>query len=203
MNTGKRCPKPAGFGTDHVGIGACRQHGGMLPNHQKSAWPAELALLVDEPVDVDPNQALLWCVTLTAQEIRWLDGQIAEAAASGVRAYGRPTTRVEKEVAVPLGGHMGSELTATEVKTFHPKQVHILLRDRRDAIDRLARFSKMAVDAGIAERVVKVAERMADLVAPLLEGIFGDERLKLTAAQRKQLPAVTRDHLQVLEGGGS
>lgn len=31
------CDRPAGWGTDHVGTGTCRTHGGNTPNHRKHA----------------------------------------------------------------------------------------------------------------------------------------------------------------------
>lgn len=162
--------------------------------------PAALAFILDEPMEIDPAQALLWCVTLTAQEVHWLDSQIAEAARQGVSAYGRPITTVKKEVTVAVGGNMGSELVPTEVVTYAPEEVHILIRDRRDTLERLARFSKLAIDAGIAERMVNLAERIGEMVAPLLASVFEDPELALTAKQRKALPAVTGRHLRVLEG---
>ena len=145
-------------------------------------------------MDIDPTQALLWCVALTAHEIKWLDGLIVEAFANGARPYGRPSTIKHHEKAVSIGDGR-SVLVPTEDKTLHPKEVNILIADRRDAIERLARYSKMAIDAGIAERVVKLAERVGELVAPILEGIFSDKELALTPKQRKALPEVTRRHL--------
>lgn len=34
------CTRPAGWGTDHVGIGRCKLHGGKTRNHNKAAEPA-------------------------------------------------------------------------------------------------------------------------------------------------------------------
>ena len=31
------CTQPAGLGTDHVGIGACKLHGGSMQNHKTAA----------------------------------------------------------------------------------------------------------------------------------------------------------------------
>lgn len=34
---GKPCGRPAGWGTDHPGVGSCKLHGGCMPNHQVAA----------------------------------------------------------------------------------------------------------------------------------------------------------------------
>jgi hypothetical protein len=152
-------------------------------------------------VDIDPATALLWCVTLTAQKVHWLDAQIGALEEAGIPAYGRPVKITKKEVTVAVGGNSGSELVPTTVEEYDHEQIHFLIKERDIAVEYLARYSKMAIDAGIAERIVHMAEQLADLLAPFLEGIFDDEELALTAKQRKALPAVTGRHLKALEGG--
>ena len=83
------CDRPAGFATDHEGIGFCFKHGGTSGNFIRNVATAELSLLLEEPVEIDPTQALLWCVALAAQDVRWLNNQIA-----GLRSPAhRPRTR--------------------------------------------------------------------------------------------------------------
>jgi hypothetical protein len=46
---------------------------------------------------------------------------------------------------------------------------HTWIRLEQDALDRLARFAKMAVDAGVAERQIRIAERTGMRIAAALD----------------------------------
>jgi hypothetical protein len=75
----------------------------------------------------------------------------------------------------------------------------VLLRLWNDERDRVARIAKMALDCGVAERQVRLAERAGSELATLLRSIFFDPELGLNAAQRARLPEVLRTHLGRLE----
>ncbi|NAZ73910.1 hypothetical protein GTQ99_00495 [Kineococcus sp. T13] len=63
--------------------------------------------------------------------------------------------------------------------------------------ERAARFSKMALDAGVAERQVRVVERQGELVAQVIKTIL--DGLQLTKAQRSLAPQLVRTALLQLE----
>jgi hypothetical protein len=65
--------------------------------------------------------------------------------------------------------------------------------------DRLARISKAAVDAGVAERAIILAERTGAAIADVMRNVFSDPELRLSAAQRKRLPDLLRRHLLAVE----
>lgn len=71
----------------------------------------------------------------------------------------------------------------------------VLLRQYNEERDRLTRTSKLACDAGVAERIVNLAEQHGEALAQILRAIFDDDDLGLTASQREQLPTVLRRHL--------
>ncbi len=52
-------------------------------------------------------------------------------------------------------------------------QLHIWITTRQGAVDRLARFSKMALDAGVAARAVQLSEREADAFAGVIFAVVG------------------------------
>lgn len=66
---------------------------------------------------------------------------------------------------------------------------------RADVFDMAARME----DLGIAERQAAVAERMAELIEPILTGVLAD--LKLTPKQRERAPVIVQERLELLEGG--
>lgn len=163
---GGLCKKVAGFGTDHVGRGRCKFHGGSTPNHQKSA-ALEEAKIMGEEMDVDPLDALLWCVRIAAGEIAYCSAQIGELK--------KPTE-----------------------STMFGKKLDMWIEVRQVAVAQLAKYSKMALDAGVAERQVQLAERYGEMLAELIGGILGE--LKLTKAQKQKAPEIVGRHLRLIEG---
>lgn len=66
---------------------------------------------------------------------------------------------------------------------------------RTEAVELAAQMENL----GIAERQVAVAERMADVIAPVLKDVL--DAIGLTPAQQRKVPGVVRERLQLLEGG--
>jgi hypothetical protein len=66
--------------------------------------------------------------------------------------------------------HRVGDLAFTE--TSSRAELNIWIRARQDALERLAKYAKMAIDAGVAERHVRVAERYGELLAELVGGIL-------------------------------
>lgn len=176
---GGPCPRPAGFGTDHPGTGRCRRHGGGKPNGIREIASEELSTLLGEPVDVDPFEALIFCVSLASQEVHWIRERLRDVT--------------EPTHLAPVGNLGGPSKGVVGMQ----EEFDIWIQAQQYAIDRLARYSKMAIDAGVSERMVNLAEKMGDLIAPLLQGVLSD--LNLTPAQKQEAPAVVGRHLRLLE----
>lgn len=166
---GDPCRMKAGFRTDHPGIGTCYLHGGFLPSNVLKAKKQQ-AILMGAPKEINPVDALYWCIKITAGEVEWLSEQIAE---------------LDKENWFEI--------------TVLGKQMNILVRERKEAVERLAGFSKTAISLGLAERAVRLAENYGIALSRLLQGVLGD--LELTPEQQERAPLVVRKHLVLLEGG--
>jgi hypothetical protein len=135
---GKHCERPAGWGTDHVGWGHCKLHGGSSRSGRMAA--ARLEALASMPPaggesDVEPIDALLFCVRREAARGVWL--------------------RLRLELLDPDGSAISDP--AAPAAELH--------RLEAQATERLARFSKMALDAGVAERKVRLVARQAEALA--------------------------------------
>jgi hypothetical protein len=78
-------------------------------------------------------------------------------------------------------------------------EARVLIQSHRDERDRTARVAATALDAGIAERQIRLAEQYGHMIARLIQGILGD--LQLTGAQQKLVPDAVRTHLLAVEGG--
>jgi hypothetical protein len=179
---GGKCAMPAGWGTNHYGIGKCKLHGGSTPNQVKAAASEEYRRLLGNPIEINPLDALLWCIKISAGEVQWLTEKMAELDAKDW---------IED--------------------TIVGKQFHLYAKERRARQADLARYSQMAISLGIAERAVKLAETYGEMLAALIQGILGDldltegQRAKVPQVVRRHLILMdggqpeTRDHKQ-LEG---
>src|SRR5580658_10055930 len=64
-NPSKWCTLPAGWGTEHVGVGTCKHHLGNTEKHVKAAQPVMAAQAVQRfalPVEVDPELAIVQAI---------------------------------------------------------------------------------------------------------------------------------------------
>ena len=78
--SGGRCGLPAGWGTSHPGDGACRKHGGSMPNHLVHARRVAAQRAVEVyglPVATTPERALLDEVARTNGHVAWLRDRVA------------------------------------------------------------------------------------------------------------------------------
>lgn len=186
--TGGRCAKTAGWGTGHHGTGRCKLHGGSTPNAEL-AGAVQLARresgVMGVPLDVAPHVAILECIQIVAGEVRYASDQIA--ALEPADAAGQLVTTVER-----FGGENGGGS-----ETRHgPPALHIWIVARHQAMDRLVDYSKVAINAGIEERRVKLAEQQGALLAQAIRGILAE----LGVGDRPEVPAVVRRHLTLVAG---
>lgn len=156
------CTMPAGWGTDHVGHGACKLHGGSSPTGRKHAQVAQAREAVSRhalPLDVDPITALLDEVKRAAGAVAWLWDQVCALDPDGLIRGTRSIKRVN--------GPDGST-TTTEVGPA----VHLWWQLWGQERDRLRVVSRDALAAGIEERRVRMAEHQGALLADGLEWLL-------------------------------
>lgn len=157
-----------------------------MPHHFLGNARPQLALLVGHEVDVDPLEALLMCVRITAAEVAYFSARIADLDPKAV-------------VVRPREEELDRHGDIHDLKKA--KRLNMWIRERQLATERLAKYSKMAIDVGIEERLVRVAEQVGDQLAHAMEKVMVG--LNLTDEQRKIAPALIRTHLAVLEGGAA
>jgi hypothetical protein len=167
---GKECKQVAGWGTNHIGIGPCKFHAGNLSSVRKNAIVVEAQQFMGAPKDINPLDAIMWCIRISAGEVEWLSTEIAK---------------------VPMEEWIEH--------AYIGKQLNVLQRARADAQDRLVRYSRDAIQLGLAERAVRLAENFGMMIARLLENIAVE--LKLSRAQKELWPGIVRRQLILLEGG--
>lgn len=145
---GEPCRNFKGTRTKHVGVGPCWLHLGNAP-HMKGVVARERVALellkLGVQVEIDPQAALLQMVWEAAGNVAYLRG------------------RVQQLEAIFGPNHLGDA------------EPHVLVEMYAGERERLAKFSKIAIDAGIAQRQLDLIERLADpiviVVMAALEGL--------------------------------
>ncbi|MET9339263.1 hypothetical protein [Nonomuraea sp. NPDC003804] len=183
---GQTCGHPAGWGTDHPGIGKCKHHGGSTPTH-KAAAKAEMArravATYGLPREVDPASALLEEVHRSAGHVAWLEQKVRDLDEDEL-VWG-----VVEEVDKGYGEFTGTDTTSAAKPNVW---LELYQKERKHLTD----VSKAALAAGIAERQVRLAEQQGALIASVIGRILDD--LELSDEQRQMVGTVVPRHLRAI-----
>lgn len=180
------CAYPAGWGTDHVGYGRCKLHGGNTPTHQRAAQKAKIEHAVATlglPREIDPRDALLEEVYRTAGAVAWLDQQVRTLLPEEV-IWGK-SEEIDRHA---------TEFPGTDAT--YKAQVHLWVELWQRERAHLVRVSKEAIAAGIEERKVRLAEQQGALLAGVIKSILAD--LELTPEQQAKVPVVVPKRLRAV-----
>lgn len=163
------CRMPKGFRTPHPGAGNCWLHGGNTPNGTRSAQKeaAENVLrTLAIPSSVDPVASLFEAVRIAS----WRELGFRQMLQERRRLHGRDHLEDQRpDVVVVMHG---------------------------DALEQKAKIAKMAIDAGLDERIVRLAERQGEVIHRILTaaldaaGVKGDARHRAEEAMVRELVAV-------------
>lgn len=216
---GGQCGARAIAGTD-----SCRKHGGVAPEvlRAKGAVVVELRRwgLTSQVDLVDPGETLLKLVTQSAARADLYASLLEKAfdAAERLRQaeeapqsdlLAAETARMDLERVMNTGGVgvlIGHTYAGTQTSGVIAtgEKIRGLAELEAQERDRCANFAAKAVAAGLAERMVKLAERQGALLATILVGALedlgvqaGDERVRAVLGAR--IAAATGAPL-VLEG---
>lgn len=157
-SSGGTCGQAAGWGTDHPGHGSCKLHGGTTQSHVTAARTEQARIAVATyglPRDIDPAAALLEEVHRTAGHVAWLAAKIRELDDEDL------TWGVIQET-----DKVATLIPGTDTKSAARPSVWLELyhRERRH----LVRVSKAALDAGISERLVRLAEQQGAMLVDVI-----------------------------------
>ncbi len=182
--SGGTCGRPAGAGTDHPGHGHCKLHGGNTQNGQKFAARQQVLELGGE-LDMEPHEAILLAVRKAAMQVAFCAARVAELR--------------EEELLAERVKVVRDADGSTRVEKTNEQHLNVWVRLHQEAVRDLSHLAKVAVDAGVAERQVRLAEQLVGDIAAVLRAYT--DQLELTAAQKKRAPAAARAALQLIEGG--
>lgn len=169
----------------------CKLHGGAAPQVlNKARLRADLMAFGLDAPPVDPAATLLRLVNQSAARVANYATDIANMVDD------QPTLRSALTAEVWKTDDDDPDGEAYRAGEYIRAMVVLEGQER----DRLAALCKSALQAGLAERQVRLAEQQGSLMAAVLRTALGDPRLALTADQRAGIPAVLRDALTGLMG---
>lgn len=178
--SGGSCGRPAGWGTEHVGIGRCKLHGGASPNHNKAAQVEQArrdVALFGGRRDIHPADALLELVQWTAGEVDYWRQRVRQLEEDDL-TWG--------VVRVKEGGE--------DHGTTREARPHVAYAMYTDAAKRLESHSVAALRAGIEERQVRLAESSGQLLASVVQSILS--RLDLSTVQQELVATVVPEEFR-------
>lgn len=174
---GEVCHRPAGWGTDHPGIGACKLHGGSTKNHQAAAKTemtrrAAAQWVRDAAPITNPAEALL----NVAREINgfkdYLADRVSEIRAESWRYSGAQAEQLRAEISLYERALDRTARVLIDVNRLG-------LEAQRDAFNR----QQGVVLAGAVQRIL--------------------DALDLNAEQRALVPQVVPQVLRQIEQGAA
>lgn len=146
------------------------------------------------PVTTTPQQALLDELYRTAGTVAWLEAELSKLKPEEL-TWGR--TSEERRTGV---GEMETQVDLTvTVRQARPVAMYEMYTRERA---HLVHVAKVAIQCGIAERQVKLAEEQGRAIADALRAVFEDPSLELTVAQLTVARGVAAKVLRSISIGG-
>lgn len=177
----RTCPQPRGWGTDHVGYGRCKWHGGNTPAGRKYAAVARAEAEVTKTRDamrffgarvaIDPADALLEELQRSAGIVRWLEEAIGAVQAGAAAEYEEDVNDGDR-VATDQGTGLPKLIavhTTDKAVGFTDTELAAWLKVYREERVHLRNIAKACVDAGIQERQQRLLEARAVMMGAVLQ----------------------------------
>jgi hypothetical protein len=165
------CQRPAGWGTDHLGFGPCRTHGGNTKNHRTAALNQQAERLLADLNAPPVDNPLTELARITGQVVAWKDGLAAKV----------------------------NELTSLRYSTDGGEQLRSEVALFERALDRCERFLTAMAKLNIDERLARIEQQQADLVTYAVTMTL--EELGLPTEQQAEARRGVARHLRVVSGG--
>lgn len=116
------------------------------------------------PIDIPPHEAILWAMRITAGEVAYCDAQISRLEEDEL--FERPEEKTW--ITLPSGG--GEEITVKR----DPETMNRWVYWRDHAMGNMAKYAKMALDVGIEERQIQLAENQAQQLVAVISKVLID-----------------------------
>lgn len=185
---GSTCRNSAGARTSHPQFGHCYLHSGSSRNgviHATRLQVEEIASMATD-IMVDPKEVLLMSVGRCWGTVHWTASRIHQ---------------IEDDKRAHDERFNAGEIDESE----HARRVNdlgkLLVAFNKlygEWIERAGKMSKLAIDAGVSEALVDALKTQSNAWVAVIQNIFGDQRLGLSAEQQALVPSVIDQHLEQL-----
>lgn len=172
---GEVCKAAKGMGTSHPGSGRCKFHGGSSQNGNLFAARQQVMAMASE-ADAEPSEVLLKAIRCDWGAVLYVQDRLSNCNERIVDAE--------------------AEADYEALESAH-KAMAMWQQTYGDWVDRAAKHSKLALDAGIQERQIKMMEETAVLLAQVVRGVL--DGLDLSPAQRTKAPDLVRTHMLAID----
>ena len=177
---GELCDRYAGTNTEHPGVGRCRLHGGNTPQgRREGAWA--MAHAFARALDVTPWEGLLSAVRIAAGRVAFCEHKIG--------------TATEDRQLEPPDNKGVSEAGRTQ--DFQGTNLYFWVKQAELWHDKLAKVSRLAIDAGVAERLVRQLELEAQLMLRATHRTL--DELGFSDAEKSRAVAIMSRNLIAIE----
>jgi hypothetical protein len=189
---GESCTRDAGSGTLHLGVGNCSMHGGNTEEGRRTgAWIVAHAFA--RALDCTPWEGLLQAVRIAAGRVAFIEHKLSGA-------------EVDRQLEPPDKNGI-SEAARTEDQ--QGTNLFYWVKQAELWHDKLAKVSKLAIDAGVAERLVRQLELEARIMLRATHrtldelGFSDDEKQRAVVIMSRNLLALEAEEvgLSVKETG--
>ena len=154
----ERCTLPAGWGTDHVGIGACRKHGGTARSHRVRAQRIQLERAVvtyGARREIGHLEAMVELLHDSAGHVAWLRDIIAVQAPEAL-VWG-----LADELTKGSGEFPGIDVRKAAAPSVWLNEYH---RERRILLDVSKELAKLELDWDAREAIRRQGAALARVV---------------------------------------
>lgn len=175
----------------------CTVHGGATKQAKSAATRnlsrarAELAVATyGLPRNIEPHEAILEEIARTNGAVFWLAEIVAQLEQNDL-TWGVTSHESGYGAEGPID------------KVTHTAAVNAWLSLYQTERKHLVDVCKTAIQVGIAEREVRLAEQQSQMVAQLFRAVFDDPELGLSPAQALAARKVASRHLRLVDGGAA
>lgn len=194
------CTRPAGHGTYHEGDGPCCRHESMRSSMRNAEMAWIMAHKFAQEYNCTPWEGLLKAVRIAAGKVAYTE-YVLSCATHDVQFEGRLLSSNDDDGGVLRIINQVSNDTLNGVNEL--RDLSWWVHKNEYWVAQLARYSKMAIDAGVAERMVAVEKANAEHIASVLNSVIAtiERDNEVDTKLLSYMRTVMREKLMELDDG--
>lgn len=188
LRRGQHCEREAGWRTPHLGVGRCSVHGGNSEEgRREGAWIVAHAFA--RALDVTPWEGLLTAVKIAAGKVAFCEHKIG-------------TATEDRQLEPPVKGCISE---AGRTQDEQGTNLWLWVKQAELWHDKLAKVSALAIQQGVAERLVRQLELEARIMLQATHrtldelGFSDDEKQRAVVIMSRNLLALEAEEVGLVK----